>query len=197
MHSATADRNENAPKCEWAFLLIDVLNDLDFSGNERMVRSAPELAENIRHAKQIARSASVPTIYVNDHFGQWRSNLAEILEHVKKSKSKGLALVEKLEPDREDYFVIKPMHSAFFGTPLDILLAELGVKKLILVGVAADICVLYSANDAYMRNFELVILEDCVESNTEEEKQYALTHMKKRLRAKLMKSHELETFLNK
>jgi nicotinamidase-related amidase len=101
-----------------------------------------------------------------------------------------------LKPDEYDYFVIKPMHSAFYGTPLDILLSALGSRRLIMAGLAADICVMYSANDAYMRGFEIVILVDCVESNFSEEKERALKHMKERLKAKLVSVDQLAKFLS-
>ena len=82
---------------------------------------------------------------------------------------RGRALVEALVPEPDDYFVLKPKHSGFFSTTLDILLEYLGVKTVILTGVAGNICVLFTANDAYMRDFSLVVPRDCVASNTEEE----------------------------
>lgn len=198
MHSKAAEKHSaKREKCEWALLLIDVINDLDFPGNEHLVEFAPELSELILRVKRVAREADIPTVYVNDNFNKWRSNWEEIFEHVMRPNSKGHELAGKLKPDEHDFFVIKPMHSAFYGTPLDILLSALGSKRLILVGLAADICVMYSANDAYMRGFEIVVVSDCVESNTDEEKERALTHMRERLKAKLVSSKELEDLLRK
>ena len=196
MHSKAAEKHRaEHKKCEWAFLLIDVINDLNFPGNEHLVKISPTLAERISNAKEVARRADIPTVYVNDNFNMWRSNWEEIYEHVLRPESKGHELAEALKPGERDYFVIKPMHSAFYGTPLDILLAALGSKRLILTGLAADICVMYSANDAYMRGYEIVVLSDCVESNTDEEKARALTHMKERLKAKIISSDQLEDLL--
>lgn len=196
MHSKAAEKHRaEHEKCEWALLLIDVINDLNFPGNEHLVKVAPKLAEKISNAKRAARQAGIPTVYVNDNFNMWRSNWQEIFEHAVRPESKGNQLAEALKPDDQDYFVIKPMHSAFYGTPLDILLAALGSKRLILTGLAADICVMYSANDAYMRGYEIVVLSDCVESNTDEEKARALTHMKERLKAKMVSSDQLEDLL--
>ena len=84
-----------------------------------------------------------------------------------------------LKPDAKDYFVLKPKQSAFFGTTLDTLLRDSATKTLILTGIAGNNCVLFSANDAYMRDFKLFIPSDCVASNTERENHYALQLMKK------------------
>ena len=67
-------------------------------------------------------------------------------------------MVVQLLPEKDDYFVLKPKHSAFYQTNLEILLNYLGVRTLIMTGMAADICVLFSANDAYMRDFRVSFL---------------------------------------
>ena len=88
-----------------------------------------------------------------------------------------------LRPGEGDYFVLKPKHSAFYGTTLDTLLKFLDIDTVILTGVAANICVLFSANDAYMRDYRLVVPRDCTVSNTRAENAYALTQMKTILKA--------------
>ncbi|MBX3149456.1 cysteine hydrolase [Candidatus Obscuribacterales bacterium] len=197
MHSKAAENhNTGREKSDWALLIIDVINDLNFPGNEHLVEASTALADRILDAKKIARNADIPIIYVNDNFNKWRSNWEEIFDHVQNSESLGAELARKLKPDEHDYFVIKPMHSAFYGTPLDILLSALGSRRLIMAGLAADICVMYSANDAYMRGFEIVILIDCVESNFGEEKERALKHMKERLKANLVSVDQLAKFLS-
>ncbi len=104
---------------------------------------------------------------------------------------RGRAIVELLRPEEDDYFVLKPKHSGFFSTTLDTLLEYLGVKAVILTGLAANICVLFTANDAYMRDFHLAVPSDCVASNSEEENNYALEQMRKVLKANIRPSTEL------
>ena len=99
--------------------------------------------------------------------------------------------MELLRPEKDDYFVLKPKHSGFFSTSLDILLEYLGTKTVILTGLAANICVLFTANDAYMRDFNLIVPRDCVASNTEEENAYALDQMNKILKADIRPSAEI------
>jgi nicotinamidase-related amidase len=79
-----------------------------------------------------------------------------------------------LKPHRRDYFVLKPKHSGFFDTTLDTLLDALQIRRVILTGIAGNICVLFTANDAYMRELELFAPADCIVSNTAAENRYAL-----------------------
>lgn len=105
---------------------------------------------------------------------------------------RGQAVIERLKPEEDDYFVLKPKHSGFFSTTLDILLDYLGVKTVILTGIAGNICVLFTANDAYMRDFALVVPCDCVASNTDEENRHAFEVMGQVLKADTRPSTELD-----
>jgi nicotinamidase-related amidase len=101
--------------------------------------------------------------------------------------------MEQLVPDEEkDYFVLKPKHSGFFSTTLDTLLEYLGAKTLILTGLTGDICVLFTANDAYMRDFNLIVPSDCVASLELNENRHALEHMRRVLKADIRPSTELD-----
>ena len=183
----------NAPdKAEAALILIDVINDLDFPEGDQLLRHALPMAERLVELKRRAKEAGVPVIYVNDNFGRWRSDFNAQVAHCMKDGVRGRPLVERLSPEHDDYFVLTPKHSAFFSTTLDTLLDYRGVKTLILTGVAANICVLFTANDAYMRDFSLVVPSDCVASNTGEENRHALDEMKKVLKADTRPSTELD-----
>ena len=130
-------------------------------------------------------------IYVNDNFGRWRSDFRRQVVHCLRANSRGREIVALLQPEEEDYFVLKPKHSGFFSTTLDTLLRYLGSKTLILTGVAGNFCVLFTANDAYMRDYELIIPSDCTASNTAEENRQALGLMKKFLKADIRVSAKL------
>jgi nicotinamidase-related amidase len=174
-----------------ALLLVDVINDLEFEGSEPLARQAVPMARRLRKLKRRAKDAGIPVIYVNDNFGRWRSDFKKVVEHCLEDGVKGEALARILKPDDDDYFVLKPKHSAFYGTTLDLLLAYLGARTLILTGIAGNICILFSANDAYMRDFNLVVPSDCVISNTKEENRGALRQIKKVLKAKVEPSPRL------
>lgn len=174
-----------------ALVLIDVINALDFPRGGRLLRYALPAARRIARLKARARRAGVPVIYVNDNFGRWRSDFKAHVHHCLENETKGGPMVRLLVPDDDDYFVLKPKHSGFYSTSLDILLRYLGVKTLILTGVAGNLCVLYTANDAYMRDFGLLVPRDCVASETKDANDYALNEMKHHLRADIRQSSRI------
>jgi nicotinamidase-related amidase len=193
MRARNADLHGNAPDeaCA-ALLLIDVINDLEFEGGELLFPHALRMARRIAALKKRAEQAGIPVIYVNDNFGKWQSDLNKLINHCLESDVRGKPIVELLRPDENDYFVLKPKHSAFFSTTLETLLSYLNVRTVILTGIAGNICVLFTANDAYMRDFHLVIPADCVASNDAEENRLALEQMKKVLKADITPSAELD-----
>ncbi|HEV2765659.1 MAG TPA: isochorismatase family cysteine hydrolase, partial [Pyrinomonadaceae bacterium] len=150
------------------------------------------MAGRLAEFKRRAARAGVPVIYVNDNFGRWQSDFNKLLKHCLEDDVRGRPLAERLRPDEDDYFVLKPKHSGFFSTTLDTLLEYLQVKTLILTGLTGDICVLFTANDAYMRDFHLVIPADCVASQDPEENRHALEHMRRVLKADIRPSTELD-----
>ncbi len=172
-----------ADKCRVALLLIDVINPLDFPEAEALLRDAIPMAREIKALKQQAQQQRVPIIYVNDNFGRWRSDLQAQVKHCLSPEVRGRPIVELLQPTPTDYFVLKPKHSGFFSTTLDTLLQHLETKVLIITGMATNICVLFTANDAYMRDYELVIPVDCVAANSREDTDYALRQMRDILKA--------------
>jgi len=192
MPAKNADLHGNAPdKSPVALVLIDVINDLEFDEAEKLLGYALPMARRLAELKQRAKAASIPVIYVNDNFGRWRSDFNAQVEHCLQSKVRGKLIAELLRPQKDDYFILKPKHSGFFSTTLDTLLEYLGVKTVILTGIAANICVLFTANDAYMRDLHLVVPSDCVASNSREENEYALGQIQKVLKADTRPSSEL------
>jgi nicotinamidase-related amidase len=161
-----------------ALLLVDVINDLDFPGSEPLVRAAERMAGRLARLAARARKAGVPVIYVNDNFGRWQSDWRSVVEQCLAPEAPGHRVVQRLHPTDQDYFVLKPKHSGFFSTPLDILLRYLGVDTVILTGMAADICILSTANDAYMRDYRVIVPRDGVAANTRAKTEFALTEIR-------------------
>ena len=186
LHGSAPDRS-NA-----ALLLIDVINDFEFEGGEELLDLALPIGRNISELKRKAKEAGIPTIYVNDNFGIWRSDLNKIVSHCVNPVVRGAPFVRLVLPDEDDYFVLKPKHSGFFCTTLELLLEHFGARNLILTGIAGNNCVLFTANDAYMRDFKLFIPRNCVVSQTREENEYALKQMEKVLKADIQPWEELK-----
>jgi nicotinamidase-related amidase len=178
--------------CPVALLLIDVINDLEFDGADAIVEPAIAMAHRLAALKVRATEAGIPAIYVNDNFGRWKSDFSTVVEHCLQDGVRGEPLARILHPDAEDYFVLKPKHSAFYGTTLDILLRYLGAETLILTGIAGNICILFSANDAYLRDFRIIVPSDCTVSNTAAENDAALHQMRLALKADTTESSSLE-----
>jgi len=187
------DLHGNAPDSHAvAILLVDVINPCDFPEADDFLGHALPAARKIAALKNRARNEGVPVIYANDNFGRWRSDLAAVVERCLQDGCKGKPLCEFLHPGEDDYFVLKPKHSAFYSTTLDVLLRALKTQTLIVCGFAANICVLFTANDAYMRDFRVVVPTDCVASNTREENEAALAEMAKVLKADVGPSEGLD-----
>ena len=140
-------------KSPQALLLIDVVNHCEFSDGGRILRNALPIAPRLARLKARARLAKIPVIYVNDNFGQWRSDATKLLAYCLRAQCGGRPFVEAIRPDSEDYCGIKPMHSAFYQTPLDLLLRHVGASSLIVAGLGTNSCVLCTAHEANMRDF--------------------------------------------
>lgn len=193
MDESSRNLHGSAPdKCSVALLLVDVINPLDFPEADQLLSHALPTAPHIAALKRRARLAKIPVIYANDNFGRWRSDFTAVIEQCLESACKGRPLCELLAPESDDYFVLKPKHSAFFSTTLDTLLRYLETRVLIICGFAGDICVLFTANDAYMRDLKLFVPSDCVASNTSEGNATALKQMQRVLKADIRPSREID-----
>jgi nicotinamidase-related amidase len=192
MHKKTSDLHGNVPDhSPVALLLIDVINDLDFEGNRSLLRQVPAMTEAIATLKKRAQRLGIPTIYVNDNFGKWKSDFRQQVQHCLRDEVPGRELVRKLAPAADDYFVLKPKHSGFFSTALDSVLRYLNARTLILTGIAGDRCVLFTANDAYLRDLRLFVPRDCVISNLPQQNREALRLMERVLSADTRPARQL------
>jgi nicotinamidase-related amidase len=174
--ATTHDRQRRVriPVSGSALLLIDVINDLAFEEADALIAQAEPMATRLAALKRRAAAAGVPCIYVNDNFGQWRSDFRQTVAHCTARSSPGRAVSRRLRPTARDYFVLKPKHSGFFDTTLDTLLDALRIRRVIVTGIAGNICVLFTANDAYMRELKLFAPADCIVSNTAADNDHAL-----------------------
>ena len=191
--SKNEDLHGNAPdRSKTSLLLIDVISDFEFEDGEKLFENALPVARNLAKLKKKAKKAGIPVIYVNDNFGKWQSDFKKLLDHCLDKNVRGSEMVKLLQPEEDDYFVLKPKHSGFYSTTLDTLLKYLESDTLILTGVTTDICVLFTANDAYMRDFNLVVPGDCVAAVEEKENQHALEFLNKVLKADTRSSDEID-----
>ena len=178
------DLHGNVPdKSNVAVLLIDVLNDLEFSSGEQLLKPALAMAKSLNRLLARARKAGIPIIYVNDNFGRWRSDFRQQLAHCLENDVRGRPIVEMLKPVEDDYFVLKPKNSGFYHTTLALLLEYLQVKTVIITGIATNNCVQLTASDAYMRDLKVIVPRDCVAASSQGDHENALEQMRVVLKA--------------
>jgi nicotinamidase-related amidase len=166
-----------------ALLLIDVINDLEFEGGDRLLPAALEMADAIVALKDVAYARGLPTIYVNDNFSRWQSNIELLIETYLEQDVRGAPVIRKLRPDARDYHVLKPHQSGFFGTPLAFLLDHLKASRLILAGLTSDRCVMFTAMDAHMRGYDIAVPADCSAAIEAEHHAQSLTYLARVVRA--------------
>jgi nicotinamidase-related amidase len=166
-----------------ALLVIDMLNAYEHEDADRLAASAEQVVPAIARMIERARGSDAAIVYVNDNYGDWSSSAQELTEQVLGGRRPDL--VEPLVPPDGASFVIKPRHSAFFQTPLEYLLQRERIGRLVLTGQATEQCILYSALDAYVRHFEVVVPADCVAHIHPHLAEAALEMMRTNMRAEI------------
>lgn len=186
------DLHGNAPeRCRVALLLVDVISDFAFPDGARLLPSAMRAARALQALKRRARRAGIPCIYANDNYGRWRSDFRSEVEHCLREGSRGAELVRLLHPEETDYFVLKPKHSAFYETCLRVLLEHLGVDTLVMGGFSTEQCVTFTAMDAYLRGYGLVIAADGTASVSRAVHAQSLRQLTRTLHARVAKGESI------
>jgi len=159
-----------------ALLIIDMLSDWDFPDADAYLGGAEAIAPRIAALARRCRAVGVPVIYANDNHGRWRSDFREVVSKAMKGDAAGARIARQLAPEHADYFVLKPKHSGFHATPLDLLLRHLKVRTLVVTGVSSDQCVLYTTADARMHDYDVKVPPDCVATRSDERNAAAIRH---------------------
>jgi nicotinamidase-related amidase len=145
-----------------ALLVLDVMTDFGFADGLAARRALVSRCPGLLHLLDRARRNGIPVIYVNDNAGAWRSDAPSLARRFISGLPRGARCLASLAPAPRDLVVLKPRHSAFYGTPLDVLLEHLSVGHLVLAGLSTESCVWMTACDAYIRGFGLVVPLDAV-----------------------------------
>jgi nicotinamidase-related amidase len=172
-----------------ALVMIDLVNRFDFEGGDRLKAAAEKIVEPVLRLRAAFDDVDAPAIYVNDNFGEWHSEKTRLVE---RARAEAADFVRRIEPREHDYFVVKPQLSGFYATNLPLLLPKLGVSRLVLTGVAADMCVLFTAGDAHMRDYALWVPADAVAAGSVSRAQVALEIMRERLGVETRPTSELD-----
>ena len=177
-----------SPRPDSALLIVDMINRFDFDGGPALAEAAEPASRAIARLRRRFHDAGAPVIYVNDNFADWRSDFHELVATCTHPSAPGAAIAALLAPEREDYFVLKPKHSAFMSTPLPFLLHGLGVRRIVLAGIAADACVLATAIDGNAHGYAMEVVRDGVASRTPALAADALSVLRRSRAAKIVAS---------
>jgi nicotinamidase-related amidase len=174
-----------------ALLVVDMINTFDFEGGSALAREAQALVPRMLRLRAAFSAAKLPVIHCNDNFGHWRSDFHAVVERCAAPRARGARIARRLHPDPHEYFVLKPKHSAFLATPLDLLLRSLGVRALAITGIASDDCVLATAFDARMRDYEVTVVADASAAQTAARHRRAMTLLTATRSARVLQTRAL------
>ena len=171
------------PRSARVLLLIDFINPLDFPGAEKLAPGALKAAQATHRLRQRLDAEGVAVVYANDNYGIWQSDFHSLVSAMVGRDDTSGEIARLLAPRATDITLLKPRHSAFYGSPLELLLKEMGAEELILCGVAADMCVQMTAADAFLRGgFRCRVPSDCIAAETPQALKNAVAYMRDILR---------------
>ncbi len=168
-----------------ALLIIDMLRDFLDSRGALYIGDSKEIIQNISARLEEWRLQGNPVIYIMDRHLQHDAEFKMFPPHCLAGEWGG-EVVDALAPRKDEFLVFKRRYSAFYGTDLDLTLRELGVTKLELAGVCTQICILYTAADARMRQYDVTVRKNCVASFDDKAHAFALKEMKETLGVKIV-----------
>ncbi len=165
------------PHSPRVLLLVDFINPLNFPGAEDLAAPAVEAARATAGLKERLAGDGVATIYANDNYGVWQSDFHSLVSTCLGMEGPPGEIAKLLYPQAQDVTILKPRHSAFYASPLELLLTEMEAREIILCGLATDICVQLTAGDAFLREYETWVPADCTAAESQEAKQVSLDYM--------------------
>jgi nicotinamidase-related amidase len=181
-------RTDKLAPSKTVLLMVDFINPLRFDGGEDLAPSAVQAATQTARLRRRLSADGVRAVFANDNYGMWTSDFNALWQRCASQAGAAAAMAKAVAPRAADFTILKPRHSAFYATPLDILLQQLHCERLIVTGIAADSCVLFSAMDAYLRGYSLWIPADCVAAESPDARDKALEQMARVLKADIWPS---------
>jgi ureidoacrylate peracid hydrolase len=158
------DRHVRIDAGKTAVIIVDMLNEFCKPGGAMVLPGYEALVPPQRRLIAAARQMKCPVVFVIDTH---RRNVRQDREWLKRTPhciegSWGAAVIDDLEPQPDDIYVVKRRYSAFFNTDLDVTLKDLKVEAVVVFGVVTNICVRSTVHDAFFLGYTVVVPEDCV-----------------------------------
>jgi nicotinamidase-related amidase len=177
------------PRSPRVLLLVDFINPLDFPGAENLARPALVAARAAARLKEDLTAAGAATIYANDNYGVWQSDFHSLVSACLGMEGPPGEIARLLYPQACDLTILKPRHSAFYASPLELLLSQMQARELVICGLATDICVQLTAMDAFLREFKIWVPADCTAAESPAVKAASLAYMSSVLKCETARSH--------
>jgi nicotinamidase-related amidase len=172
-----------------AVLVIDMLNAYQHEDADKLARSVADIVEPMARLISITLDRDdVDLIYVNDNYGDFTADRDDLVRVALDGERPDL--VEPIVPKEDALFLQKVRHSAFFATSLGYLLRRLETKRLILTGQVTEQCILYTALDAYVRHFPVVVPPDAVAHIDADLGKAALRMMERNMSAEIARAEK-------
>jgi nicotinamidase-related amidase len=171
-----------------ALIVVDMLNPYEHEDADKLIESVEQTLPVLVGLRDRVREEGVPTIYVNDNHGDWESSRGKLVEAAREGARPDL--VEPILPGDDDLFLAKTRHSIFYATPLEYILAQEEIDRIVLAGQVTEQCVLYSALDAYIRHIDVSIPRDAVAHIFEDLAEASLTLMERNMHAEICAAEE-------
>lgn len=178
-------RAARLPQSQRVLLLVDFITPLDFPGAEDLARPALEAARAAAALKDRLKADGVAVLYANDNYGVWQSDFHSLVSQCLGRPGEAGEIAKLLYPQADDLTILKPRHSAFYASPLELLLAEMDTQELVICGLATDMCVQLTAADAFLREYKVWVPADCTAAQDEGAKATALAYMESVLKCEV------------
>jgi nicotinamidase-related amidase len=166
-----------------------MLNPYDHPDADRLAERVADALPGVETLLRRAGEAEIPVVYVNDNYGDWNSSSEELARRAIEGAHP--ELVEPVLPEEGQSFVVKARHSTFYETPLEYLLDQMGAGRIVFAGQVTEQCILYSALDAYVRHFDVVIPTDAVAAIYDDLGEASLRMMERNMGAELARADEV------
>ncbi|CAA0134130.1 Maleamate amidohydrolase [Mycolicibacterium vanbaalenii] len=167
-----------------AVLVIDMMNTYQHPDADLLIPNVADIVDPLTELITRARDRDdVDLIYVNDNYGDFTAQPSDLVQSALEGERPDL--VKPVAPQADYRFVSKVRHSAFYASPLDYLLGRLSTQRVILTGQVTEQCILYSALDAYIRHFDVIVPRDAVAHIDAELGEAALRMMESNMGARL------------
>ena len=137
-----------------------------------------EIIPRVHNLLTRERAAGSEILFISDHHDPDDLEFRIFPVHCVKGTEEPDVIMELSEFVTGDNVIPKKRYSGFYNTDLEARLAAVSPDRIIICGVATNVCVLHTTSDARNRDYPVEVPSDCVASFNPEAHTWALSHLK-------------------